>query len=53
MLDALDGEVVLIAIFVGAVAAFVVDADDVIHTAAVAGEADDGLVRRGGVLRRE
>ena len=42
VLDGLDGEIVLVAVFVGAVAALVVDADDVVDAAAVAGHADHG-----------
>src|SRR6266566_2356183 len=53
MLGRLDGEVVLVAVFIGAVAALVVNADDVVDAAAVAGHADYGSVRWLGARRRQ
>ena len=41
-LDDLEGEVVLIALLAGPIAALVVDADDVVDAAAVTGDADHG-----------
>ena len=46
VLDALDGEVVLVAVFVGAVAALVVDADDIIDATSVTRQADHRTMRR-------
>ena len=53
VLGRLDGEIVLIAVVSGAVLALIVDADDVVDAAAVAGDADDGGVRRLAGFRRQ
>ena len=53
VLDHLDGEIVLIAGFARAVAAIGIDAHDVVHAAAVAGQADHGWVRRARLPRRQ
>src|ERR1700685_2496565 len=53
VLNYLDGEVVLVSFFVGAVAAFGVDAHNVVHASPVAGNADHGRMWRRGFQRRQ
>ena len=48
VLDHLDGEIVLIAGFAGAIAALFVDAHDIVHAAPMAGNADHHRMRRRG-----
>src|SRR5262249_10458531 len=53
MLDGLDREVVLVGNLAGTVLAVVIDADDVVDTAPVTGNAEDGCIRRLGGVRRQ